>query len=143
MENEKRIQLVGFDNPDQNRRSKSNSLLSIAEYFGREPRKFFNENKPVDGHVGRDPNERVHQQDEEHRANITRMLYPGETYFLRVEANSPGYQLQVRIAPPPPYTDARKAIRTAMYTHIGQVDAWLTNRPRGAASGAESGIPAI
>ena len=56
---------------------------------------------------------------------------PGRHTFW-VEANSPGYQLQVRIAPPPPYTDARKAIRTAMYTHIGQVDAWLTNRPRGA-----------
>ncbi len=81
---------------------------------------------------GRDGNERVHQQDEEHRANITRLLKPKGTYFLRVEANAPGYQLQLRLLPPAPYEDPRLAIRQGMYTQIGQVDAWLTNRPRGA-----------
>ncbi len=81
---------------------------------------------------GRDANERVHQQDEEHRANIVRTLKPGETYFLRVEANSPGYQLQLRVLRPAPYLDNPKlAVRQAIYTHIGQVDAWITNRPRG------------
>jgi hypothetical protein len=82
---------------------------------------------------GRDANERVHQQDEEHRANIVRTLKPGETYFLRVEANAPGYQLELRTLRPAPYVDnPRLAVRQAMYTQIGQVDAWLTNRPRGA-----------
>jgi len=82
---------------------------------------------------GRDANERVHQQDEEHRANIVRTLKPGETYFLRVEANSPGYQLQLRVLRPAPYLDNPKlAVRQAVYTQIGQVDSWLTNRPRGA-----------
>ena len=81
---------------------------------------------------GRDANERVHQQDEEHRANIVRTLKPGETYFLRVEANSPGYQLQLRVLHPAPYLDnPRLAVRQAVYTQIGQVDAWITNRPRG------------
>ncbi|MCX6379053.1 MAG: HEAT repeat domain-containing protein [Armatimonadetes bacterium] len=81
---------------------------------------------------GQDGNERVHQQDEEHRSNISRLLKPHETYFLRVEANTPGYQLELRLLKPAPYTDPRIAIRQAIYTQIGQVDAWLTNRPRGA-----------
>jgi hypothetical protein len=81
---------------------------------------------------GRDGNERVHQQDEEHRANICRTLKPGEKWYLRVEANSPGYQLQLRLLKPAPYTDPTLAIRQGVYTQIGQVDAWLTNRPRGA-----------
>ena len=80
---------------------------------------------------GQDGNERAHQQDEEHRANICRLLKPGDTYYLRVEANAPGYQLQLRLLKPAPYTDPRMAVRQAMYTQIGQVDAWLTNRPRG------------
>jgi hypothetical protein len=79
-----------------------------------------------------DSNERVHQQDEEHRAEISRTLKPGETYFLRVEANAPGYQLQLRTLKPAPYDDPRMAVRQGMYTQIGQVDSWLTNRPRGA-----------
>lgn len=81
---------------------------------------------------GQDGNERVHQQDEEHRSNISRLLKPRETYFLRVEANAPGYQLELRLLKPAPYADPRLAIRQAIYTQIGQVDAWLTNRPRGA-----------
>ncbi|MEP6755396.1 MAG: hypothetical protein ABJA67_07840 [Chthonomonadales bacterium] len=92
-----------------------NGLLPITEYKD-----------------GMDPNERVHQQDEEHRSEISRSIKPGETYFLRVEANAPGYQLQLRTLPPGPYTDPVMAIKQGMYTQIGQVDAWLTNRPRGA-----------
>ncbi len=81
---------------------------------------------------GFEENERVHQQDEKHRTNISRILHPGSVYFLRVEANAPGYQLQLRVVKPAPYTDPRQAIRQGVYTQIGQVDAWLTNRPRGA-----------
>lgn len=81
---------------------------------------------------GADANERTHQQDESHRANICRTLKPGEVYYLRVEANAPGYQLQIRLLKAGPYDDPSLAIRQGMYTQIGQVDAWLTNRPRGA-----------
>ncbi len=81
---------------------------------------------------GQDANERAHQQEETHRANICRLLKPGVTFFLRVEANTPGYQLQLRVLKPAPYDDPRLAVRQAIYTQIGQVDAWLTNRPRGA-----------
>jgi len=81
---------------------------------------------------GRNDNERVHQQNEQHRAAIVRLLKPGGTYFLRAEANAPGYEIELRTLKPAPYTDPRLAVRQAMYDHIGQVDAWLTNRPRGA-----------
>ena len=81
---------------------------------------------------GRNENERVHQQNEQHRAAIVRLLKPGKTYFLRAEANAPGYELELRVLKPAPYDDPRMAVRQAMYDHIGQVDSWLTNRPRGA-----------
>ncbi len=82
--------------------------------------------------VGKNENERNHQQQEQHRIAINRRLTPGETYFLRVEANSPAYDLEIRCVQPAPFKDPRRAIRHGLYDHIGQVDAWLTNRPRGA-----------
>jgi hypothetical protein len=81
---------------------------------------------------GANANERVHQQTEGHRTEISRMLKPGGIYFLKVEANSPGYEVELRLRRPAPYTDPRQAVRTAMYDHLAQVDAWLLNRPRGA-----------
>jgi hypothetical protein len=91
------------------------SLLPIVEYTS-----------------GRNENERVHQQNEGHRAAIVRLLQPGGVYFLRAEANAPGYELELRTLKPAPYADPQFAVRQAMYDHLGQVDAWLTNRPRGA-----------
>ncbi len=79
---------------------------------------------------GKNTNERVHQQIEPHRIAINRKLTPNNVYFLRVEANAPGYELELRVVRPPPYTDPPMAIRQAMYDHIGQVDSWLVNRPR-------------
>lgn len=81
---------------------------------------------------GRNDNERTHQQNEQHRASIVRLLKPGGTYFVRAEANAPGYEIELRVLKPAPYDDPRMAVRQAMYDHIGQVDSWLTNRPRGA-----------
>ncbi|HZN10570.1 MAG TPA: HEAT repeat domain-containing protein [Blastocatellia bacterium] len=81
---------------------------------------------------GRNENERVHQQNEGHRAAINRLLKPGGVYFLRAEANAPGYEIELRLLKPAPYDDPRMAVRQAMYDHLGQVDSWLTNRPRGA-----------
>ncbi len=82
---------------------------------------------------GANANERVHQQLEGHRTGLTRTLQPGGVYFIRVEANSPGYDLELRLRELAPHTDPREAVRAAMYDHINQVDAWLLNRPRGAA----------
>ena len=81
---------------------------------------------------GANANERVHQQTEGHRTEISRLLQPGTAYFLKVEANSPGYEVELRLRKPAPYTDPREAVRLAMYDHLSQVDAWLLNRPRGA-----------
>jgi HEAT repeat protein/squalene-hopene cyclase-like protein len=81
---------------------------------------------------GRNENERVHQQNETHRAEINRLLKPGGVYFLRAEANAPGYEIELRLLKPAPYDDPRMAVRQALYDHLGQVDSWLTNRPRGA-----------
>lgn len=111
------------------------SLLPVTEYFGKPnpSRQIFTEGKRVaNAPEGPDPNERAHQQEESHRANINRILEPGKVYYFRVEANAPAYQLQLRVLRPAPYSDARMAVRQAMYNHIGQVDSWLTNRPRGA-----------
>lgn len=82
---------------------------------------------------GANENERVHQQTEGHRTTISRLLKPGGVYFLKVEANAPGYDVELRLRNPAPYTDPREAVRLAMYDHLGQVNAWLLNRPRGAA----------
>lgn len=81
---------------------------------------------------GRNENERTHQQNEGHRAAIVRLLQPGKTYFVRAEANAPGYEVELRLLKPAPYSDPRLAVRQAMYDHLGQVDSWLANRPRGA-----------
>ncbi len=109
-------------------------LLPVEEHTGtpNKDRPLYTEGKVVDVAEGQDPNERAHQQEESHRINISRLVEGGRTYYLRVEANAPGYQLQIRLLPPAPYKDPRLAVRQGMYTHIGQVDAWLANRPRGA-----------
>ncbi len=82
---------------------------------------------------GQNANERVHQQLEDHRTALTRTFQPGQTYYLAVEANSPGYEVELRLRELAPYSDPRKAVRQAMYDHMTQVHAWLLNRPRGAA----------
>ena len=46
---------------------------------------------------GRNDNERAHQQNEQHRASINRVLKPGRVYFLRAEANAPGYEIELRV----------------------------------------------
>jgi hypothetical protein len=81
---------------------------------------------------GHNANERVHQQLEEHRTAITRRFEPGGVYYLAVEANSPGYEVELRMRDFAPYKDPRKAVQQAMYDHMTQVHAWLLNRPRGA-----------
>lgn len=109
-------------------------LLPVDEWSGTvNPQRLpYTEGKPVELAEGKDPNERAHQQEEEHRSTISRILEPGKTYYFRVEANAPGYQLTFRVLRPAPFRDPRLAVRQAMYNHIGQVYAWLTNRPRGA-----------
>ncbi len=79
---------------------------------------------------GRDLNERIHQQDTNFRSFTTRKVEPGGVYYLRVEANQPGYELEVRLIDPAPYSDPVRATEQAIYYHLAEVDAWLIHRPR-------------
>jgi hypothetical protein len=60
----------------------------------------------------------------------TRILHPGQTYYVRVHANHPSYQLRTFAYPVPPYTDPRLAIRTGMDFLVNMGDSWLSNTPR-------------
>jgi HEAT repeat protein len=60
----------------------------------------------------------------------TRILEPGQTYYLRVHANHPSYQLRMFAYPVPPYSDPRQAVRTGMDFLINMGDSWLSNTPR-------------
>ena len=79
---------------------------------------------------GRDLNERIHQQDDNFRSFVTRRVQPGGTYFLRVEANQPGYELEVRLLDPAPYDTPQRALWQSIYYHLAEIDAWLIHRPR-------------
>jgi HEAT repeat protein len=60
----------------------------------------------------------------------TRILQPEQTYYVRVDANHPSYQLHTFSYPVPPYTDPRQAVRTGMDFLINMGDTWLSNTPR-------------
>ena len=109
--------------------------LTLTDPFVTARLRFYTEDSSTGAHPeyneGKNANETTHEQVEEHRTAIVRLLKPGGVYFLRVEANSPGYDLELRIRRPAPFTDVREAVRMGMYDHIAQVDAWLLNRPRG------------
>ncbi len=82
---------------------------------------------------GRALNERAHQQDRSFRTFITRKVMPGETYYLRVEANQPAYEMEVRLFDPAPFDDPTAAVRQAVRYHAAEIDAWLIHRPRNVA----------
>ena len=60
----------------------------------------------------------------------TRVLKPGETYYLRVAANHPVYQLRTSEYDPPPYKDPRLAVRAGMDFLVNLGDSWHANTPR-------------
>ena len=60
----------------------------------------------------------------------TRILRSGQTYYVRVAANHPSYQLHTYDYTVPPYTDAHQAVRTGMDFLISMGDTWLSNTPR-------------
>ena len=60
----------------------------------------------------------------------TRLVKPGETYFIRVAANHPVWQLRTSLYDPPPYKDPRLAVRTGMDFLINMGDSWHANTPR-------------
>jgi HEAT repeat protein len=61
----------------------------------------------------------------------TRILQPGQTYYVRVQANHPSYQLHTYAYPVPPYdNNPQQAVRSGMDFLVNMGDSWLSNTPR-------------
>jgi hypothetical protein len=60
----------------------------------------------------------------------TRILQPGQEYYVRVAANHPAYQLHTYQYPVPPYLDPHMAVRAGMDFLVNMGDSWLSNTPR-------------
>ena len=60
----------------------------------------------------------------------TRILQPGQEYYVRVAANHPAWQLHTYEYGVPPYNDPHEAIRAGMDFLINMGDTWLSNTPR-------------
>src|ERR1700733_12331604 len=60
----------------------------------------------------------------------TRILQPGQSYYVRVDANNPDYQLHTYQYPVPPYADPHLAVRSGMDFLVNMGDSWLSNTPR-------------
>jgi HEAT repeat protein len=60
----------------------------------------------------------------------TRILQPGEEYYVRVAANHPAYQLHTYEYSVPPSKDPHEAVRAGMDFLINMGDTWLSNTPR-------------
>ncbi|HXF25854.1 MAG TPA: hypothetical protein VN610_01205, partial [Bryobacteraceae bacterium] len=60
----------------------------------------------------------------------TRILDPGQTYYVRVAADHPSYQLHTYDYPVPPYRSPREAVRAGMDFLVNMGDTWLSNTPR-------------
>ncbi len=60
----------------------------------------------------------------------TRILEPGQRYYVRVAANHPAYQLHTYEYNVPPTKDPHEAVRSGMDFLINMGDTWLSNTPR-------------
>jgi hypothetical protein len=60
----------------------------------------------------------------------TRILQPGQEYYVRVAGNHPAYQLHTSDYPIPPYSDPHLAVRAGMDFLVNMGDTWLSNTPR-------------
>jgi hypothetical protein len=60
----------------------------------------------------------------------TRILQPGQEYYVRVAANHPAYQLHTYQYNVPPNKDPHDAVREGMDFLINMGDSWLSNTPR-------------
>jgi HEAT repeat protein len=60
----------------------------------------------------------------------TRILKPGQEYYVRVAADHPAYQLHTYQYSVPPNKDPHEAVRAGMDFLINMGDTWLSNTPR-------------
>ncbi len=59
-----------------------------------------------------------------------RILREQGTYYIAVRAGHPEYKLRTRVYDPPPYSDPRQAVRTAVDYIMAAGDSWHANTPR-------------
>ena len=59
-----------------------------------------------------------------------RVLRERGSYYVRVQANHPEFKLRTRVYNPPPYTDPREAVQTAVDFIMAAGDSWHANTPR-------------
>jgi len=71
----------------------------------------------------------------------TRILKPGQTYYLRIAANHPAFQLRTYEYPVPPYDDPQLAVRAGMDFILNMGDSWHGNTPRRGAVALRSTQP--
>ena len=60
----------------------------------------------------------------------TRILQPGQEYYVRVAADHPAYQLHTYEYSVPPNKDPHEAVRAGMDFLLNMGDTWLSNTPR-------------
>lgn len=60
----------------------------------------------------------------------TRVVQPGQEYYVRVAANHPAYQLHTYQYEVPPNRDPHEAVRAGMDFLVNMGDSWLSNTPR-------------
>ncbi|HEY3130549.1 MAG TPA: HEAT repeat domain-containing protein [Acidobacteriota bacterium] len=121
------------------------------EFAGQKPQlAFFNidlderDNIPCDVSVYRIENGRLHPYEDgtdpvtpPHEVQAingnkftSRVLRQKGTYYVRVLAHHPSYQLRTAVYDLPPYQDPRQAVRTAVDYIIDAGDSWHANTPR-------------
>lgn len=59
-----------------------------------------------------------------------RVLEEPDDYYVAVRAAHPEYKFRTRVYDAPPYTDPRKAVRTAVDYIVGSGESWHANTPR-------------
>jgi hypothetical protein len=71
----------------------------------------------------------------------TRVLEPGRTYYVRIAANHPAYQLRTSLYDPPPYRDPQLAVRAGADFLLNLGDSWHANTPRRGSTALRSAMP--
>jgi hypothetical protein len=87
--------------------------------------------KPVEYLNGADPVTKPHEvQALEGNKFTTRILREPGMYCIAVRSGHPEYKLVTRIYDPPPYSDPKLAVRTALDYILAAGDSWHANTPR-------------
>src|SRR6185369_3861677 len=69
------------------------------------------------------------------------VVKPGKTYYVRVAANHPAWQLRTERQDLPPYRTAQQAVRVGSSYLVRLGDAWHANTPRRGAVALRNTMP--